>query len=71
MERTFNVLRTTLLRASDETPLILVLEHLIRELPGHRLLLVASIRLGVPAPWLEGPLTDRIELEGLDHRNVQ
>ena len=84
-ERTFAVLRTVLLRASDATPLVVLVENLhwldttsahwltslTRELSGHRLLLVASTRLGTSLPWLEGPLTDRIVLEGLDHRDVR
>ena len=65
-ERTFDVLRTMLLRASEAQPVILVVEnvhwidsssdellkHLAAGLPGHRLLLLLTSRLDHEVPWL-------------------
>ena len=83
-ERTFDVLRTLLLRASEAQPAILVvenvhwidsssdefLEHLAAGLAGRRLLLLLTSRLGHTVPWLSAPLAETIAVEGLDAAGV-
>ena len=83
-ERTFDVLRTLLLRASEAQPAILVVEnvhwidsssdeflkHLAAGLPGHRLLLLLTSRLDHTVPWLSAPLAETIAVEGLDAAGV-
>jgi class 3 adenylate cyclase/tetratricopeptide (TPR) repeat protein len=84
-ERTFRVLREVFLRASGTAPVILIVEnlhwtdasseeflkHLTESLPGHRILLVLSTRLGFSAPWLTAPLAETITLEGLESEHVR
>jgi class 3 adenylate cyclase/tetratricopeptide (TPR) repeat protein len=83
-ERTFDVLRATLLRAGEVQPVILVVEnvhwidsssdeflkHLAAGLPGHRLLLLLTSRLDHTVPWLSAPLAETIAVEGLDAGGV-
>src|SRR5207237_9877790 len=84
-ERTFGALREVILRASETTPLILIVEnlhwidtaseeflaHLAASLPGHRVLLVLTTRPGWAVSWLGPPLTETISLEGLGAGDVR
>ena len=84
-ERTLNVLRDLLLRASESTPLILIIEnmhwvdaaseeflaHLAAGLPRHHVLLVLTTRPGYAAPWLAPPLAETVTLEGLGEGDVR
>ncbi|MBI4610429.1 MAG: AAA family ATPase [Candidatus Rokubacteria bacterium] len=77
-ERTFGILRTLFLRASEMTSLVIVVEnlhwldpsseeflgYLAEGLSGHRILLLLTTRPGFAAPWLA--LAETIALEGLD-----
>jgi class 3 adenylate cyclase/tetratricopeptide (TPR) repeat protein len=83
-ERTFDVLRTVLLRASEAQPVILVVENVhwidsssdefLKYLTGglaeHRLLLLLTSRLDHKVPWLSPPLAETIAVEGLDAAGV-
>jgi class 3 adenylate cyclase/tetratricopeptide (TPR) repeat protein len=83
-ERTFDVLRTMLLRAGESQPVILVVEnvhwsdsssdeflkHLAAGLGGHRLLLLLTSRLKHTVPWLSAPLAETIAVEGLNAAGV-
>jgi class 3 adenylate cyclase/tetratricopeptide (TPR) repeat protein len=83
-ERTFDVLRTLLLRAGEDQPAILVVEnvhwvdsssddllkHLAAGLPGHRVLLLLTSRLDHTVPWLAPPLAETIAVEALDADGV-
>ena len=84
-DRTFAVLRDMLLRASESSPVILIVEnihwvdptseeflrHLTGRLPAHRVLLVVSARPGLSAPWLAPPMADTLVIERLDAGDVQ
>ncbi len=83
--RTFTVLREVFLRASEATPVVLIVEnvhwldssseeclaHLATGLAGHRVLLALTTRPGFTAPWLESPLAETIAVEGLDAGDIQ
>ena len=84
-DRTLNALRDVLLRASDSTPLVVIVEnmhwidtaseeflaHLARTLPGHRVLLVLTSRPGYAASWLAPPLAETITLASLETGDVR
>ncbi|MBI2467782.1 MAG: AAA family ATPase, partial [Candidatus Rokubacteria bacterium] len=83
-ERTFNVLREMLFRASTAEPLVLVVEnvhwadtsseeflgYLMQGLPGRRMLLLMSARPGLTGAWLVLPLIEAIVVGGLDPGDV-
>ena len=83
-ERTFAVLRTMLLRATQAQPVVLVVENihwidasseeflrdLAPRLPGGRLLLLLTSRGDHEVPWLSPPLAETIPVEGLDAEGV-
>jgi class 3 adenylate cyclase/tetratricopeptide (TPR) repeat protein len=82
--RTLDLLRDVFLCASVTAPLTLIVEnmhwvdtaseeflaHLVRDLPGHRVLLMFTTRPGYTAPWLTPPLAETITLERLDAGDV-
>jgi class 3 adenylate cyclase/tetratricopeptide (TPR) repeat protein len=84
-ERTLDVLRDVILKASEAGPVIFIVEnmhwvdtaseeflaHLARSLPGHPVLLVLTTRPGYTAPWLTPPLAETIALEGLGAGDVR
>jgi len=84
-QRTHDVLRELLLRASESAPLILIVEnmhwidsaseeflkHLAAGLPGHRVMLVLTTRPGYAAPWLAPPRAETVTLEGLGEGDVR
>jgi tetratricopeptide (TPR) repeat protein len=84
-ERTLDVLRDVILRASEAGPVIFIVEnmhwvdtaseeflaHLAKGLPGHPVLLVLTTRPGYAAPWLAPPLAETITLEGLGAGDVR
>src|SRR5262245_24167706 len=83
-ERTLGLLREMFLRASEMTPLILIVEnmhwvdsaseeflaHLAGGLHGHRVLLMLTTRPDA-APWLAPPMAHTITLEGLGAEDVR
>src|SRR5262245_20736254 len=84
-ERTLGRLRDVFLCASVAAPLTRIVEnmhwvdaaseeflaHLVRDLPGHHVLLVFTTRPGYAAPWLTPPLAETITLERLDAGDVR
>jgi class 3 adenylate cyclase/tetratricopeptide (TPR) repeat protein len=83
-ERTFEAVRDVFLHASELQAFVLVVEnmhwidtaseeflaHLVKHLPGHRVLLVLTARPGYAAPWLPAPLAETVTLEGLGAADV-
>jgi class 3 adenylate cyclase/tetratricopeptide (TPR) repeat protein len=83
-ERTHDLLRGVLFRASEDQPAVVIIENLhwldpssedflrdlVPKLAGQRILLVLSTRPGWDAPWLQPAVTARIDLPGLDARDV-
>src|SRR5262249_37714317 len=83
--RTLEALRSLLLRAARLQPLVLVIENMhwvdasseeflaefVRNLSGHRVLLVLSTRPAYEAPWLATVPVHLIALEGLGAEDVQ
>jgi class 3 adenylate cyclase/tetratricopeptide (TPR) repeat protein len=84
-ERTLELLRDVFLCASVAAPLTLIVEnmhwvdaaseeflaHLVRSLPGQRVLLVFTTRPGYAAPWLVPPLAETITIERLEAGDVR
>jgi class 3 adenylate cyclase/tetratricopeptide (TPR) repeat protein len=84
-ERTFGALRDLFFRASQDAPLVLVVENIhwldpsseefvqyfARALPGHRVLLVLSGRPGSAPPWLAALRADTLTLPGLDDGEIR
>jgi tetratricopeptide (TPR) repeat protein len=84
-ERTLDVLRDVFLRASEMSPLIMIIEnmqwidsaseeflaHLAAGLPGRHALLVLTSRPGYAPSWLASPLAETITLEGLGAGDVR
>jgi class 3 adenylate cyclase/tetratricopeptide (TPR) repeat protein len=84
-ERTFATLRDVLLRASEEAPVVLVVENLhwtdasseeflqglVATVPGHRVLLLLSARPGYAASWLPPDYAETLLLEGLGVEEVR
>jgi class 3 adenylate cyclase/tetratricopeptide (TPR) repeat protein len=83
-QRTFAVACEVLLAASDGALAVIVIEnvhwldasseellqHLVRSLPGHRVLLLLSGRPDFQAPWLAPPVAETIAVEGLQSDQV-
>jgi class 3 adenylate cyclase/tetratricopeptide (TPR) repeat protein len=84
-ERTLGAVRDVFLRASEQVPLVLIVEnmhwidsaseeflaHLAAGLPGHRVLLVLTTRPGYAVSWLAPPLAETVTLEGLGAADVR
>jgi class 3 adenylate cyclase/tetratricopeptide (TPR) repeat protein len=82
--RTFDVLRTMLLRASEVQPVVLVVEnvhwidssseeflkYLGAAVPGHRLLLLLTSRADHEVAWFSPPLAETIAVKGLEGEGV-
>jgi class 3 adenylate cyclase/tetratricopeptide (TPR) repeat protein len=83
-ERTFDALRTMLLRASEVQPIVLVVENahwidssseeflksLAVVVPGHRLLLLLTSRADHGVAWLAPPLAETVAVKGLEAEGV-
>jgi class 3 adenylate cyclase/tetratricopeptide (TPR) repeat protein len=83
-QRTFAVACEVLLAAGDGGLAVIVIEnvhwldasseellqHLVRSLPGHRVLLLLSGRPDFRAPWLAPPVAETIAVEGLQSDQV-
>jgi tetratricopeptide (TPR) repeat protein len=83
-ERTHDLLRGLVFRASEDRPAVVVIENLhwldpsseaflrdlVPKLAGQRILLVLSTRPGLDVPWLAPAAPTVVDLQGLEARDV-